>query len=184
MGRIGAAAPGMRVITRGLVRSEALTALAGAELDLALGYFWGLPDQFISETLYREDYAVVGRKSDALMNQRLTLKRYAAARHVIVSPAGDLSGIVDQALEREGLQRTVIAAAPLFFPALAMVAETGGLATVPRRFAARYARLFQLKLAEPPLPIRNFDVSAVRHKRDAHNAMHHWLIALIKGTIA
>jgi DNA-binding transcriptional LysR family regulator len=180
VGRVGALAPGMRVIARGLVRREALAALANAELDLAVGYFWSIPDEFIAEALYREDYAVVGRGSDALLRQRLTLKRYADARHIVVSPAGDLSGIVDMALEREGMRRTVIAATPSFFPALAMVAETGALATVPHRFAKRYASAFGLSLAKPPLPIRNFEVSAVRHRRDAHNAMHDWIFSLLR----
>jgi DNA-binding transcriptional LysR family regulator len=180
IGRVDKAAPSMRVITRALVRGEALSALSNAELDLAIGYFWRLPDDCDATPLYREDYVVVGRRDDPLMSRRLTLKRYTAARHVIVSPAGDLTGIVDQALARDNMKRTVIAAAPLFFPALAMVAETGALATVPRRFGARYARAFGLKVAEPPLPIRSFEVSAVRHRRDANNAMHDWILSLLR----
>ena len=183
IGRIGRAAPRMRVIARALVRRDALGALASGELDFAVGFFWRLPEEFVAEPLYMEDYAVVGRRNDPIMTQRLTLKRYVGARHILVSPAGDLSGIVDQALAREGLQRSVIAAAPLFFPALAMVRETGALATLPRRFAERYAGAFGLKAAPPPLELRRFEVAAVRHRRDARNAMHDWIVELLKEIV-
>lgn len=180
IGQVSGSAPGIRIVARTLVRVEALTALSDADLDLALGFFWRLPPEFIAQPLYQEDYVVVGRKGDAIMKQRLTLKRYADARHVLVSPIGALSGIVDEALGAQGLQREVIAATPLFFPALAIVAETGALVTAPRRFAERYARAFGLATAPPPLPIRSFEVSVVRHRRDARNSMHDWIIGLLQ----
>jgi DNA-binding transcriptional LysR family regulator len=65
---------------------------------------------------------------------------------------------------------------PLFLPALAAVEATNALATVPRRIALRYARAFHLATAQPPLAVRSFSVAAIRHRRDEHNPMHHWLL--------
>lgn len=177
--RLAAAAPGMRIVLRPLVREAALDALANAQVDLALGYFWRLSDEFAAETLYTEDYAVAGKRT-AFGGQRLTLKRYTSARHVLVSPAGELHGVVDSALARQGLERIVVAATPSFFSALAIAAETGALATVPKRFAVAFARKFGLAVAPPPLPLRSFTVSAVRHRRDARNPMLDWLTPLLK----
>ncbi len=44
--RAAAEAPGLAVSARGLVRAEALAALAAGGLELALGYFWRLPGDF------------------------------------------------------------------------------------------------------------------------------------------
>ena len=173
--RAAAEAPGLTVSVRGLVRAEALAALASGGLDLALGYFWSLPAEFRADRLMTETYAVVSRSRPAPM----TLAEYAAAPHVVVSPAGDLRGLVDTALEALGLERRVIAAVPQFFPALAAVAATGCVATLPRRLAEAYAPGFGLSAHPPPLPLRGFTVSAVRHARDARNPLHDWLVAAL-----
>lgn len=180
----GTEAPGMRISARSVVRKAALDALAGGDLELALGYFRHLgPDDF-AETLYEETFLVVGRGDDPAMLRGLTLESYAAARHVIMSPVGDLSGAVDTALAAVGASRTVVAALPLFFPVFAAVAETGCLATVPRLLAARYAPTFGLVTAEPPVAVPGFGISAVRHRRDARNPLHDWLIGHLRAVVA
>ncbi len=125
-----------------------------------------------------ESYAVVSPPRAA----PLTLAEFVAADHVVVSPAGDLGGLVDAALAPLGLRRRVIAAVPQFFPALATVAATGCVATLPRRLAEVYAPSFGLVAHPPPLPLRAFTVSAVRHVRDAKNPLHDWLTAALTPT--
>lgn len=170
--RAAAEAPGMAVSVRGMVRDAALAALTAGEIDLALGFFWSLPDEFVAQPLMDESYAVVARPATAMHG----LDDYLAASHVVVSLAGDLTGTVDRALARLGRTRRVIAALPQFFPALATVAATGALATLPRRFADAHAPGFGLAVHPPPLDLRSFTISAVRHRRDARNPMHDWLV--------
>lgn len=93
-----------------------------------------------------------------------------------MSPGGDLRGVVDDLLESKGVKREVIAALPLFLPALAAVQATNALATVPRRIALNYAKAFNLCIAQPPLAVRSFSVAAVWHRRDENNPMHRWLV--------
>jgi DNA-binding transcriptional LysR family regulator len=169
-------APGLRIIARAIGRQDALDAIAAGELDLALGYFWDLSDAFIREDLFEEDFLVVGTKKHRLAG-KLSLGDYLDHPHILVSPGGDLRGIVDEMLESKGLKRQVIAALPLFLPALAAVHATNALATVPRRIASSYARAFQLTTAEAPLAIRSFSVAAIRHRRDENNPMHRWLLS-------
>jgi DNA-binding transcriptional LysR family regulator len=167
-------APGLRIIARAIGRQDALDAIAVGELDLALGYFWDVSEAFIREDLYEQDFLVVGSRRQRLQG-RIALNDYLKHPHILVSPGGDLRGIVDDVLETKGLKRQVIAALPLFLPALAAVQATNALARVPRRIASDYAKAFQLTTAEPPLPVRSFSVSAIRHRRDERNPMHCWL---------
>lgn len=168
-------APGVRIVARALGRDQALNALIDGQLDLAIGYFWNAPKTFLLSKLYTEGYAVVARVRDPLACKPLTLARYCAADHVLVSPAGDLAGIVDAALRDLGRTRRVICATPLFLPALAIVKDTGALATVPKRLAERFAHAFGLKVLKLPFAVRTFDVSIARHARDARNPLHDWL---------
>lgn len=168
-------APGLRIIARAIGRQDALDALTAGELDIALGYFGHLTDAFIKEHLFQEHFLVVGNRKHKLAGT-IALETYLKHRHILVSPGGDLHGVVDDVLASRGLKRQVIAALPLFLPALAAVQATDALATVPRRIASSYAGAFHLTVAEPPLAVRSFSVAAIRHRRDEHNPMHRWLL--------
>jgi DNA-binding transcriptional LysR family regulator len=177
-------APGIRIVARAIGRDEALAALAASELDLAIGFFWRTPETTLLTELYREDYVAVARGRDAIARKPLTLARYCAAPHVLVSPSGELSGIVDDVLRQNGRSRRVIAATPLFLPALAMVRETGAIATVPSRLAKRFAGAFGLSILKLPFQVRPFQVSLARHRRNARSAMHDWLEQTLLGIAA
>jgi DNA-binding transcriptional LysR family regulator len=169
-------APGLAVVGRALVRDAALAALATGELDLALGYFWELPNDFVAEPLFTETYAVATRPETPMRR----LDDYVAAAHVVVSPAGDLAGTADAALAAAGLSRRVVAAVPGFFPAFAIAAATGAVATLPRRLAERFGPGFGLAVHPPPLALRPFAVSALRHRRDARSPLQDWLTAVLR----
>lgn len=171
-------APGLTVAARALGRRDALDALARGEIDIALGFFWNLEEVFIATALLDEDYRVVGGRATKKRGP-LTLERYLALPHILVSPGGDLRDIVDQLLEREGRSRRVIAAVPLFFPALAAVRGSRAVATIPRRIADSYAEAFDLWVAEPPVAIRRFTIAAVRHRRNQTSPLHLWLTTLL-----
>jgi len=176
--RLGHEAPKLTIVARALGRGEALDALSRGEVDIALGFFWKLDDAFLATPLLDEEYRVVGGHATKRKGP-LTLERYLALPHILVSPAGDLRGIVDTMLEREGRSRRVVAAVPLFFPALAAVRNSGAVATIPRRIAEGYAAAFDLWTAEPPIAVRRFTVSAVRHRRNLASPLQLWLNRLL-----
>jgi len=118
----------------------------------------------------------VGRRSKHKMPRKITLEAYLKSPYILVSPGGDLRGVVDDLLDSKGLKRDVVAAPPMFLPVLAAVEVTNALATVPRRIAPRYASAFHLATAEPPLAIRSFPVAAIRHRPDEYNPMLRWLL--------
>lgn len=176
--RLGHEAPELTVIARALGRREALDALAAGEVDVALGFFWSLDDAFLATPLIEEEYRVVGGAASRKRGP-LTLERYLALPHILVSPGGDLRGIVDTLLERDGRGRRVVAAVPLFFPALAAVRGSRAVATVPRRIADGYAAAFDLWVADPPIEIRRFTIAAVRHRRNQASPLHLWLTGIL-----
>lgn len=177
--RLMQAAPGLRVIALPLARAAALVALEEARADLALGFIAERPASIPAATLYAESFAVVGRPDALPQAPTLSLDTYLGSEHVLVSPGGDLRGVVDTALAELGLSRRVILALPAFLPALAAVAETGAVATIPARLAARYAPGFGLAVATPPLALRPFDVAVFWHRRDDADARSRWLRRLL-----
>lgn len=174
-------APGLKVTARALGRQDAYDALENGSVDLAAGFFWDMPASVIGHLLHDEDYLTVARKGHPLFEQPLDLDRFVTTRHLIVSPAGDLTGIVDQALERLGLKRDVVCAVPLFFPALATLARSDLVATLPATLVRRHAADFGLDHTAPPLQIRSFPVSVIRHRRNEKNPLLDFIVGHLTG---
>jgi DNA-binding transcriptional LysR family regulator len=172
---LAASAPGLQLSVRPLARRDAMEALIAGEIDLALGFFWSTPDSLIAAPLYRQDFAVAGQAA-VLGQGDLTPAAYAALPHVLVSPAGDLRGIADEALAALGLERRVVAALPAFLPALAAAAEAPVAVTLPRVLAEGFAPRFGLVTRAPPVTLRSFAVTALRHRRNEHDPALLWLI--------
>jgi DNA-binding transcriptional LysR family regulator len=171
-------APGLSLSVLPIARRSALDALTAGDVDLALGYFPTVGESMIASPLCTQGFAVIGRP-EVIGPLPLTLERYADLPHVLVSPGGDLLGVVDDALAICGLSRRVVAAVPQFFPALAAVAETGCIATLPERLARRYASTMGLVVTSPPLKLPSFTVSALRHRRNKHDPKLLWLLEQI-----
>ena len=171
--RAGAPALGLSVLQLG--RADAVTALIDGRADLALGYLWHVPDIIEADLLFQEDYRVVGLPHVLPEAPAVTLAAYAGAEHVLVSPGGDLRGVVDDRLATLGLSRRVGLAMPGFLPALAAASVTGAMLTLPSRVALAFAGGFGLVVAKPPLEIRRYPVSVFWHRRNAADQRTLWL---------
>ncbi len=118
----------------------------------------------------------------------LDLATYASLPHLLVAPGGTPGGVVDDALERQGLRRRVAMRTRHFQTAPELVAASDLIATLPRRFAQMAAQRFGLVLREPPLPLPPFDMKVAWHERWHHDAGHRWirerLVASLRAELA
>ncbi|KUF11723.1 LysR family transcriptional regulator [Pseudoponticoccus marisrubri] len=169
-------APGIRLSVRSLTRSDSLRALADGTLDLALGYFAGVGDEFDARLIRKEGYLVAARRGHAIFDAPLTPEAYAAEGHILVSSDGSMRGVVDTTLEQQGLKRQVCLAIPSFLPALSVLANSDFIGTLPTNLVRHHASYFGLDYREPPITIRPFDISILSHKRHSKSAVHRWVI--------
>jgi DNA-binding transcriptional LysR family regulator len=171
-------APGVQIVVLPLSRRVAIDALIEGEVDLAVGVYFEAPPTLIATSLYTQGYLVVGQP-DLLGPGPLTLERYAGLPHVLLSPGGDLRGIADEALMAHGLTRHVVAAVPAAFPALAAVARSRAITTLPAAVARAHAPGLGLAVAEPPLPLRSFPIVALRHRRNETDGAVLWALSVL-----
>lgn len=174
--RLQAASPGLRLSVLPLGRGDAVEALVQGRADLALGFLRNLPARIASLPLYEESYLVAGRREVLPDAPALDLDAYCAADHVLVSPAGDLHGIVDERLAAIGRSRRIVLGLPGFLPALAAVAASAALVTMPSRIVRAFAPGFGLAIALPPVVLRRFPVSVFWHRRHDADPRRRWLV--------
>lgn len=171
------AAPGLAVSVIPHGPNAAIAALQEGVVDLAVGSFGETPEAIGREILYSDGYVVVGRPEAFDGSAAIALDAYCAAEHILTTPRGDLTGVVDARLSALGRRRRVVMGLPAFLPALAAVAASGALATTPSRVAAAFAPRFGLVAAAPPLDLPRFDVSVLWHRRNDADPRTTWLRA-------
>ncbi len=184
IGRLARRAPGMKILATPSRRRDALEALTDRSVDMAIGFFVRHGNAFVDDPLFQEGFRVVVRRDHPVIAQELSIDRYLEVDHLIVSPGGDLRGVVDDVLESTGRARRVSVSLPLFLPALAAVAGSDLVATLPIRLVRRFAAAFGLADFDTPVPIDGFTVSALRHRRDAANPLHDWLVDELRASVA
>jgi len=178
--RLRRLAPGITLSVLPLGRGAAIEALAEGRADLVLGFVWDLPEAMSGEKLYDESFLVAGHPATLPRAPLIDLDAYCAADHVLISPGGDLRGVVDAQLEGMGRSRGVVLSLPAFLPALAAVAATGALVTLPARVAQAFAPGFGLVTAAPPIPVRSFPVSVFWHRRNDTDPRTVWIRQQLK----
>jgi DNA-binding transcriptional LysR family regulator len=152
--------PQIDLSVRTIMPQSALADLDARQADLVIEPLVEIPPRFQAARLYEEEFAIAMRSGHPLKS-RVTLDRYCAAKHVLVSMTGDPHGNVDARLKKLGRVRRVAATVPNFLFALAVVAETDLIAAVPRH-AATYAHRFGVVLADPPAPLAPLARSAIQ----------------------
>ncbi|MDB5802250.1 MAG: LysR family transcriptional regulator [Rhodocyclales bacterium] len=170
-----------RFSIRFAIGTEALEMLDADAADLVISRFDAIRPEHNATVLSEEAYRVVARKGHPRLKRGgLTLEKYLAMEHLLVSPQGDFYGTVDQALARLGLDRNVVSSVPMFLPALPIVSENDVIATVPERIAKRFAATFDLQHYAVPFQIEAATISLVRHQRSARDAGLDWLADVIR----
>lgn len=166
----------VRVIDRGINPKKVYRALDTGEIDLAIGAYGDVPERYGVFYIADTDFVCMMRSSHPLAEGYLTLKRFAKAKHLLVTPGGDALGFVDEALARAGLSRRISLTVNHFSVVPALIARTDMITTIPRRIARTYEPLYDIKLRPSPVetPGKYATVALIWHKEFGQNRAQSW----------
>jgi DNA-binding transcriptional LysR family regulator len=149
--------------------------LQHGKLDLALHIDDGLlPSHFHSEKLYQEDWVCAVARESRFGN-RLSLKQYLAADHLVVSTLPGVQTIPDKQVAALGMKRRSSVRAPYFGVALQCLPGTRLVLTLTNGMRQLVERDTRLRLVEAPRELRPFHFLMVWHPRLTTDARHTWL---------
>lgn len=185
-------APGVSIRIVPLSTRDPRRLLDQETADLAIGYFPAvLADMtasaqsggvvnFANQRLYSGEYVCVMRKGNPLARGPLTLDRFCAARHMLVSFSGRPFGFADQALASLQRHRHIVLTVNQFFTAGRVVAQSDLLTVLPRHFVRVADVNNELEIRPLPFDMPVVHVDALWHQRMDHSSAHQWL----RGAIA
>ena len=158
--------------------------LHAGEVDLAIGHFPALLSALLAEgerallrhlRLHRTEYVCVMRRGHPLAEGELTLERYCAAHHVLVSVSGRAHAEVDEALALRGWRRRVLLTVNQYHTAGRVVTQSDLVTVLPASFVGAAAGPDQVVTRALPVDIAPLTVEMVwLARRDAEPA-HRWL---------
>ncbi|MES2942665.1 MAG: LysR family transcriptional regulator [Pseudomonadota bacterium] len=180
-------APGVAMRVVPLSTRDPRRMLDEESADLAVGYFpsvladltvraqSGEAVAFSHQRLYDGEYVCVMRNGHPLASGPLTLNRFCAARHMLVSFSGRAFGFIDESLASLGRERQVVLTVNQFFTAGRVVANSNLLTVLPRHFVSVTGIADQLELRPLPFDVSPVHIDAVWHRRSQQRSAHMWL---------
>jgi len=142
-----------------------------------------LPVHFHSERLYREDWiCAVARNSR--FGERLSLKQYLAASHIVVATYGGVQTIPDKQLAAVGAKRSSFIRVPYFGVALQCLPGTELVLTITSGMTAAIKRNRDIRLVKAPQELRPFYFLMAWHPRVNSDSPHVWLRQAMRSAAA
>ena len=186
-------APGISIRVVPLTTRDPRPLLDDGSVDLAIGFFpatfanltarvqAGEAVAFAHQRLYSGEYLCAMRVDHPLAKGPLTLNRYCAARHLIVSFSGRPYGFVDEALAAIGRKRRIVLTVNQFFAASKVASQSNLLTVLPRHFVDSTGLANELSLRPLPFSVPAIHIDALWHHRLHRASAHQWLRATLAG---
>jgi DNA-binding transcriptional LysR family regulator len=173
-------APGVRL--RGLDSGvgDVARLLLEDTIDAALEGPLDVPEWVSRERLFTSPFAVVAARSHPSLSglssgDTVPLEVFCRAPHALRSIDGSMSGWVDRALARTGMQRRVVLALPHFHGVVLAVARGRLIAAVPAQLANAVASDLDLLVLQPPIEVPAPEIQMYWHSRHDRNPAHRWM---------
>jgi DNA-binding transcriptional LysR family regulator len=181
-------APGIRLRLQNIDSSRLLDDLDADELDLAIGYDVFAQGQVHHKRrlLFNETYLCMFDAKRTGITPPISLDDYVRLPHVLTSlrPGRNVRGVVDVALEKLGLRRTVILTTPRFLTVPFLVARAPVVVTMHARLARLFATELKLSLSPPPVELRDVAISLLWHTSYDPDPAHLWLRQTVVRLVA
>jgi len=176
-------APGISLRSRSIPRENAAAALESGQADLAIGFFPDLRRTgFFQQRLFRARYVCIACRSNPLSRGALDVKKFLAAKHVVVRPDGR-DHQFEKFLQKRSLTRRVTLELAHFMSLMGVLPDTDLIATVPQQIADVIAEYIDIAIMDVPLHPPAIDVQQFWHSRFNKDPGNVWLRALTHGLL-
>lgn len=152
-------------------------------IDLMMGVTSDVHGGLYKASVLEEEFVCLMRHDHPMKSTKLTMAKYLELEHLLISPYGGMTGIVDSELAKQGLARRVHLAVPTFAVAPFILLRTDYILTIPARAARHFADLLPLTILKPPLALPGFTDHMYWHERTHADPAHQWLRKVVRDIV-
>ncbi len=174
-------APGVRLRLYNIDSSQVLETLDADRLDLAfgIGTFPEGQTHHKQRVLFADNYLCMFSAERTGLSAPLSLEDYVRLPHVLTSLRPGEHGVVDDALAKLGLKRTIVLTTPRFLAVPFLVGGAPVVVTMHARLARYFAGAFGLSLSPPPVVLPQIPISLLWHASYDRDPAQMWLRQVI-----
>jgi DNA-binding transcriptional LysR family regulator len=177
--RLSIDAPNVSLSCASCSHEQLESALADAQVDLAVGYFPDLVGANIgTQHLFDHVFTCIVRNDHPTIGSTLSLDEFLAADHLVVSQEGRSQEIFERRLHELNLNRRVRLHLPHFMSVPQIIANSDMIATVPMSLGAWYANS-GIRLLPPPITIPAIELKLHWHTRMDDEPANAWLRGIV-----
>lgn len=168
-------APGISIRALTLSIDETPEALKSGAADLAIGFLPDFSGQFYQRFLFASDYVCIAAEDNPIARDKLTLKKFVAARHAVPEAQGTGHYVVQQTLEKQGIDLRIGAQVQHFLSIPFLVASSDMIATIPQAFGITMQGAPTVKMMPHPLDLPRVEIKLLWHERFHLDPANRWL---------
>ena len=158
--------------------------MEAGHVDLAIGLLPQLKSGFFQLRLFKQRYVCMFREGHSLDKEKMSLKEFSEADHVIVISPGTGHAQVDESIERKGIHRNVRLTVPHFVAVGHILSTTDMVATGPERYARECIKPFGLKFVSHPVALPEIGINIFWHAKYHKEPGNQWLRGLLFETFS
>lgn len=148
-------------------------------IDIAVCAVTDTPMSIRGRSIGEDRFVCVVSQSHPMAKTGFSIESYAQCPHALITMGGKQKSAVDYLLEEYGLSRRIALRVPHFVAALALVADTGLVLTIPYGLAISCASHYDLSIVPFPLEQKKFSYSMIWHERYQKDSGHVWFRQLL-----
>lgn len=161
--------------------SDYRTRLAQGEVDIVVGNWPAPPDDLHMARLFGDEVVCLVAKDHPAVRRGWDSASWLAAEHVAPTPTHPgAKGVIDEHLDKLGLQRNISVRCPHFGLIPAMVASSLLVLTTGRQYCERYTGALPLKILPCPVDFPRMMYYQLWHERTHASASAKWLRDRVK----
>lgn len=182
LSRLRAEAPGIRLVLRSFDRIGIQADLDADRLDLGIGFLLEGQVHHKQRLLFKESLLCLFNAELLGFHPLISMADFLSVPHVMTSVRDVSYGVVDEALAKEGLARSLVLQTPHFLAVPFFVKTAPVLTTMSAKLATLFARTLDLTVSPPPVTLDDVSTSMIWHASYDDDPAHKWLRDLLLRT--
>ena len=173
--RLQSVAPGVKLLLHTTNRQRILEDLDSGRVDLGIGVFEEGQTHHKRRILNKESYLCVFNAELVGVTPPISLEDYVRLPHLLTSLVESAHGVVDEALAKLGLTRTIALTSPRFNAMPFVVRQAPVVATMHSRLARFFGESMGLAVSPAPIELPDVSISMIWHSSNDSAPGHRWL---------
>ena len=157
--------------------------LAHGDVDVVIGNWPQPPAELRMAQLFADDTVCLVSQNHPAVRRGWSAQDWLEAEHIAPMPTHPgAKGVIDDALNAQGLRRKIAVRCAHFGLMPQMVASSLLVLTTGRQFCERYAAQLPLAILAPPVSLPQMRYYQLWHDRTHHSSAGTWLREAVKNT--